>query len=74
MITGQSRLEWWEFPLWCNRIGGISAEQVQSPAQHSGLQELVLQQLWYRLQLQLGLDPWPGNYICHGVAKKEKNC
>ena len=36
MITGQLRVEWWEFLLWGNGIGGISAVQVRSPAQHSG--------------------------------------
>ena len=30
-------------------------------------------QLWHRSQLCLGSDPWPGNSICRGVAKKEKN-
>ena len=24
------------------------------------------------MELQLGSDPWPGNSICHRVAKKEK--
>ena len=32
----------------------------------------MLPQLWLRLQLWLGCDPWPGNSICHRVAKKEK--
>ena len=29
-------------------------------------------QLLLRSQLQLGSDPWPGNSVCHGVAKKER--
>ena len=29
-------------------------------------------QLWRRSQLWLGSDPWPGNSISHGAAKKEK--
>ena len=32
--------------------------QIQSPAQSSGLKELVLPQLLHRLQLQLGFNPW----------------
>ena len=32
----------------------------------------VLPQLWLRLQLQLGSDPWPRNSICHGAAKNKK--
>ena len=43
--------------------------QVQSQASYSGLR------IWHchiRSQLQLGYDPWPGNSISCGVAKKEK--
>ena len=29
--------------------------------------------LSHRLQLGLGSDPWPGNAICLGAAKKERN-
>ena len=47
--------------------------RVRCLAWHSGLKELVLLQLWHRLQLQLGSDLWPRNSICHGVAKKEKD-
>ena len=36
------------------------------------VKDLVLAQLWHRLQLWLGSDPWPGNFICHGAAKKDK--
>ena len=32
----------------------------------------VLPQLWHRLQLWHGSDPWPGNPICHRAAEKEK--
>ena len=31
--------------------------QVQSPAQHSGLKDLVIPQLQHRLQLWLGFNP-----------------
>ena len=27
------------------------------------VKDLVLLQLWYRMQLQLGFDPWPRNFI-----------
>ena len=34
---------------------------------------LLLQlQLQLRSRLRLGSDPWPGNSICHGAAKKKK--
>ena len=33
---------------------------------HSGLKDLALLQLWP------GCDPWPGNSICPGAAKKKK--
>ena len=39
------------------------AQWVKNPA---------LPQLWLRLKLRLRSDPWPGNSICHGVAKKRK--
>ena len=45
--------------------------QVQSLAWHSGLKDPAFQQLWHRSQLWLGSDPWPGNCICRGVAKKQ---
>ena len=45
-------------------------------AGHSGVaqrvRDLVLPQLWRRSQLWLRSDPWPGNSICRGAAKKEK--
>ena len=31
----------------------------------------ALPQLWYRLQLWLRSDPWPGTSVFHTVAKKE---
>ena len=34
------------------------------------VKDLVLPQLWLRLQLLLGSNPWPGNSLCCGVAKK----
>ena len=35
---------------------------IRSPTQHSGLKDPALPQLWIRLQLQLGFNPWPGNF------------
>ena len=32
----------------------------------------VLSQPWLGLRLWLGSDPWPGNSICLGVAKKKR--
>ena len=43
---------------------------IPGPAQW--VKDLVLLQLQRRSQLQLRSDPWPGNPICRGVAKKEK--
>ena len=36
------------------------------------VKDLEFLQLQLRWRLWLGCDPWPGNSICHGVAKKEK--
>ena len=36
------------------------------------IKDLVLPQQQHRLQLQFRSDPWPRNFICCGVAKKEK--
>ena len=36
------------------------------------VKDLVLPQLRFRLQLQLGSDPWPWSSMCHVMAKKEK--
>ena len=36
------------------------------------IKDLALPQLWHRLQVQLRSDPWPGNSIFHGAAKKKK--
>ena len=37
--------------------GAMRGMQVQSPAQHSGLEDPALPQLQHRLQLQLGFNP-----------------
>ena len=36
------------------------------------VKDLLLPQVQFRPQLQLGSNPWPGNSICGGAAKKEK--
>ena len=55
--------ELWELPLWHKgiRVTRLWAQWVK---------DLALLQLWSSLQLQLRSDPWLGNFICHGVAKK----
>ena len=64
----------WEFPLWRNGQQHLrsnwDAGSIPSPAQWG--KDPVLLQLQLRSQLRLGSDPWPGNSICHRVAKKEK--
>jgi len=46
--------------------------QVPSLAQHSGLKDLALPQLWCRLQLRLRSDPWLRNSKCCRTVKKKK--
>ena len=58
--------QWDQWPLCSART------QVQAPAWHSGLKDLVLPQLQCRLQLWLISDPWSRNSICHRAAEKEK--
>ena len=36
------------------------------------VKDLVLLQLWHRLQLQPGFDPWPGNFMLQMWQKKKK--
>ena len=36
------------------------------------VKDVVLLQLWSRLQLQLGFDPWPGNFISCRCSHKKK--
>ena len=49
---------------WDSQHLGCSGMQVQSLALCGGLR------IWPLLQLQLRSDPWPGNTICGGMAKK----
>ena len=58
-----------EFLLWHNRIG-LAMSWVYQLAQW--VKDPVLMQLWLRSQLRLGSDPWPGNTISLGAAKKKK--
>ena len=39
-----------------------SGARVQSPAQSSGLKDLVLARLQQRSRLRLGFNPWPENF------------
>ena len=60
----------------CGAVGSmVSLERwpaalVPGPAQW--VKDPTFPQLWFRLQLWLGSDPWPGTSMCHGAAKKEK--
>ena len=60
--------------LWCVGLAAFlehwDAGSIPGPAQW--VKALVLLQLWRSLHLWLGSDPWPGNSICHGAAKKKK--
>ena len=69
----KSNKEWYRVPTvvqWNQQHLCSARMQVQSPAQNSGLKDLVLLQLQYRLQLWFGSDTRPRNSICCGVAKK----
>ena len=51
--------------LQCQDVGSI-------PSLVQWIKALALLQLWHRLQLWLGSDPWSRNSICYRVARKEK--
>ena len=36
--------------------------RVRSPAQHSGLKDPILPQLWHRSYPWVGFNPWPRNF------------
>lgn len=59
-------VQWDQQYLWSTEM------QVQSPAQHSGLEAQALLQLLFGSQMRLGSDPWPRNSICHTVQPKDK--
>ena len=42
------------------------------PAVAQWVKDLVLPQLWYRLQLQLGFNPLPGKFYMPQVQPKKK--
>ena len=64
-FLGAPAVAQWDWQdLWNDEI------QVWSLALHSGLR--IQRCSSYRLQLQLGSDPWPVNSICHRAVKKEK--
>ena len=58
-----------EFLLWRNRVGGILGALGCgfNPGPVQWVKDLVLP-----LKLQLESEPWPGNSMCRGAAKKEK--
>ena len=47
--------------------------QVRFPAQHNGLKDPVLPQLWCGLQMWLGFIPWPGTFHMLWVWPLKKN-
>ena len=63
-----------KFPLWPGGAGSISGVWstglIPGPAQW--VKGLALPQLWLRLRLWLGSDPWPGNPYALGRPKKKE--
>ena len=62
-------------PGWCSRISstlGVLGHRFHPWPSIVGLRTWPCLQLQLRLQLWLRSDPWPGNSICLGAAKKEK--
>ena len=59
------RMPSFKFPVaqWNQRHLCSTRSQIPFPAQHSGLKDHGLLQLWNRSQMQLGSDPWPENSI-----------
>lgn len=64
-----------EFLLWHRGLmiqhcfcGGMSL----NPSQAQWIKDLVLLQLWHRLQLQLGFNPQPGNFHVPQVQPRKK--
>ena len=51
---------------------GILEDVSSVPGLTQRVKDTALLQLWHRLQLRFGSDPWPGKSICCGAAKKEK--
>ena len=64
-----------EFLLWrrglriqwclCRGMGSI-------PSAVQWVKDLVFPQLWHRSQMQVGLDPWPGNFHMPQVPAEKK--
>ena len=57
---------------WDQRRLWIAGTQVQSLAWHSGFKDPVWTLLQCRSQVHLESNFWPGNSMCCGAAKKEK--
>ena len=57
---------------WVNDLVCLCGTTSSIPGPVKWVKDLALLQLWHRLQLQLGFDPWPRNPpMPLGVAKKE---
>ena len=60
--------------LWDQRYGILGALRRAglNPSPAQWVKDPVLLQLWLRLQLRLGFNPWPRSSICLWAAKKKK--
>ena len=57
---------------WVNNLACLCEGSGSIPRQAQWIKDLVLVQLWCRLQLWLGFDPWPGNVHMPWVWPKKK--
>ena len=64
----------------CGAVGSMASWEHQDTGSIPGVaqwvKDLALLHLWFGSQLWLRSDPWPGNSICLGAAKKgiKKEC
>ena len=61
---------------WVKNLTTVARVAVQawlrSPTRRSGLKELTLRWLWYKVQLWLGFNPWPRNSYVPQVQPLKK--
>ena len=75
-ITRQGKFRLPSMVQWVKNLTTVvpvaAGVRVQSLGWCSGLKDLVLPQLWFRLQLRLRFDPWPRNFHMQRVQPLKK--